>query len=86
MLAVTYYGDLSDPPVTEYLPITHGGYAGEKALLQLITMAKKGNVPQGVFAIDDLDRIASNMNFARPPASIDYRQEGKFYKVVKVEW
>jgi DNA repair protein RadD len=86
MLAVTYYGDLSDPPVTDYLPITHGGYAGEKALSQLVTMAKKSEAPHGIFDTSDIERIAANMNIARPPASIDYRQEGKFYKVVKVQW
>ncbi len=86
MLAVTYYGDLSDPPVTDYLPITHGGYAGEKALSQLVTMAKKSEAPHGIFDTSDIERIASNMNISRPPASIDYRQEGKFYKVVKVQW
>jgi len=31
MLAVTYYGGLSDAPITEYLPILHEGYAGDRA-------------------------------------------------------
>ena len=86
MLAVTYYGDLSDPPVTEYLPITHTGYAGEKAIQRVVKMAQKGDAPHGVFAVDDLDRIAANMNTVRPPATVDYRQNGKYYHVVKVEW
>ena len=32
MLKVTYYGGLCDSKaITEYLPLLHGGYAGEKA-------------------------------------------------------
>lgn len=86
MLAVTYYGELSDPPITEYFPITHGGYAGQKAIERVAYMAKKGDAPNGIFAVENLEHIAANMNFAAPPATIDYKQDGKFYRVVKVEW
>ena len=39
MLSCTYYGSLSDRPITEYLPVLHDGYAGDKAMRQLMTMA-----------------------------------------------
>ena len=34
MISTTYYGALSDQPVTEYFPVLHEGYAGEKAIGQ----------------------------------------------------
>jgi pyruvate/2-oxoglutarate dehydrogenase complex dihydrolipoamide acyltransferase (E2) component len=35
MLTVTYYGCLSDKPVTEYLTVLHEGYAGRAAFTSL---------------------------------------------------
>lgn len=81
MLKVTYYGKLSDEPITEYVPITHDGYAGEKARLKLLDMAKKSFVTIKFTAEPDLDDIASTMNCGVPPHSIVHMREGKFFKV-----
>lgn len=84
MLAVTYYGALSDPGVTEYLPITHEGYAGDKAVALLEKIATKAGArfkPEVT-----IDGLASIMNHATPPRSIGYRRDGKFYKVLEREW
>jgi DNA repair protein RadD len=84
MLAVTYYGQLSDPSVTEYLTVTHDGYAGEKALNMLAQMvARSGAV---LASDDDLEQAASALNAGAPPSEVQYRRDGKFFRVLKREW
>jgi DNA repair protein RadD len=87
MLAVTYYGGLSDPPVTEYLPITHEGYAGTKALNLLVSMAQSGGIMDGGLVKESLEEMAHAMNHhTKPPREIEYRKDGKFYRVIKRSW
>ena len=90
MLAVTYYGALSDAPVTEYLPIFHPGYAGDKAMRGFIHMAEQAGALLGELMQDDpaqaLPKIASAMTQSRPPASIEYRMDGKFHRVFNRTW
>lgn len=81
MLRVTYYGKLSDEPITEYLPIMHEGYAGEKARIKLLDMAKKAFVTIKFTAEPDLDNIASIMNCGVPPHSIVHIRQGKWFRV-----
>jgi DNA repair protein RadD len=83
MFAVTYYGDLSDPPVTEYLTVTHDGYAGQKAVKTLLDMANKsGAIIDG----DDLEETAKIMTKATPPSVVEYRKEGKYSRIINREW
>ena len=90
MLAVTYYGALSDAPVTEYLPIFHPGYAGDKAMRGFIHMAEQAGALLGELMQDDpaqaLHKIASVMTQSKPPASIEYRMDGKFHRVLNRTW
>lgn len=88
MLAVTYYGALSDIPVTEYLPVCHDGFAGQKAMRQLVTMERQsGAAIGGTIADDDfLDGAALALNQSRPPAQIEYRRDGKFFRVLTRRW
>lgn len=81
MLACTYYGGLSDAPVTEYLAITHDGYAGEKARRLLAEISHKANVTLN-YAAADLHEMAQAMTQGKPPSAIEYRREGKFYTVM----
>lgn len=84
MLAVTYYGGLSDPSVTEYLTIAHEGYAGEKAMRMLMDVATKAGV---IFkGAQTLDEWADRMNDGRQPKMIEYRRDGKYYRVMKRSW
>ena len=84
MLACTYYGGLSDPSVTEYLPILHDGYAGQRAMQQLASIARAaGAVLAG---IDDLDQAAETMSASAPPATIGYKLDGKFHRVLERSW
>ena len=90
MLAVTYYGALSDAPVTEYLPILHPGYAGDKAMRGFIHMAEQSGAVLGELMqqdpLDALPMIAHAMTESRPPASIEYRMDGKFHCVLNRTW
>ena len=84
MLAVTYYGALSDKPITEYLPINHEGYAGQKALGVLVQMKTKSGAHNTTD--NSLDSISQAMNGGTPPAKITYKQDGKFYRVITRQW
>jgi DNA repair protein RadD len=89
MLACTYYGCLSDTPITEYLPVIHGGYAGQKAIRQLIhiaTMAGARLYRSEITGSEDLHGVTQEMNSAKPPSGIEYKLDGKFYRVIKRHW
>ncbi len=94
MLSCTYYGDLSDKPITEYLPVLHDGYAGQRAMHQLVTMAaSSGANLAGVHLEahimqdeDVLNYISTAMSNSAPPKLIEYRKDGKFFRVIKRNW
>jgi len=86
MLAVTYYGGLSDPAVTEYLAVTHDGYAGQTALQKLATIAQSAQIKPGGLNVQSLDEMAVNMNQAQPPSSIEFKKDGKFFRVMRRRW
>lgn len=92
MLAVTYYGGLSDTPITEYLPVTHGGYAEQRAMGLLVYMAQKSLAlklpsPNSDMIQDEwLEAIASGMNKAICPESVEYKKDGKFYRITARTW
>lgn len=86
MLRVTYYGKLSDEPITEYLPIMHGGFAGDKARLKLLDMAKKSFVTIKFTAEPDLDNIASIMNCGVAPHSIVHIRQGKWFRIQSINF
>ena len=44
MLKVTYFGNLNDHAITEYLCVLHDGYAGYKAMERLKVIAGKVGV------------------------------------------
>lgn len=90
-LAVTYYGCLSDKPVTEYLCVTHEGYAGERAwqtVSMLVAQAsRKSELPHGILSEpEDLDAMAGKLSAIPFPRAIRYRQDGKFLRVVERMW
>jgi len=86
MLAVTYYGALSDKPITEYFAITHNGYAREKALQTLAKICRKAQVMDGALNVDTIDEMALNLNQAIAPSIVEYRKEGKFEIVLRRYW
>lgn len=90
MLSVTYYGGLSERPVTEYLPVLHDGYAGQRAMQQLFAMANSSGADLTQAAhmegSEGLDYLAVQMSNSKPPNSIEYRMDGKFFRVLKRSW
>jgi DNA repair protein RadD len=86
MLAVTYYGALSDPTVTEYLTVGYEGYAGQKAARTLYQIAERGGIKDGGLNVRTIDEMAENMNACNPPTTIEYRMDGKFYRVIRRKW
>jgi DNA repair protein RadD len=85
MLSLTYYGGLSDPPVTEYLAVTHDGYAGEKSRRLLAEIAHKAGVTLD-YAAADLHEMAQTLTQGQPPTAIEFKREGKFFTVMKRIW
>lgn len=90
MLSCTYYGSLSDKPITEYLPVLHEGYAGQRALQQLFNMANAADAYLAdvvkMEGSEGLEHLATQMNGSRPPKAIEYRMDGKFHRVIKRSW
>ncbi len=84
MLAVTYYGHLSDAPVTEYLTVTHENYAGKRARNLLISMANKAGV--SLADAHDIFSTADAMNTGEPPFMIEHKLDGKFTRIIGREW
>jgi DNA repair protein RadD len=85
MLALSYYGGLSDPPVTEYLAVTHDGFAGEKSRRLLTDMAYKAGVALN-YSVADLHDMAQQLTEGEPPSHIEFKREGKFFTVLKRSW
>jgi DNA repair protein RadD len=86
MLSCTYYGGLSDPPIKEYLAVTHDGWAGEKARKLLAELAHSGGIELN-YGIADLHDIASILNNqAMWPSKIEYKREGKFFTIINRKW
>ena len=83
MLQVSYYGGLSDPVVTEYMPVLHEGYAGEKARRQVIGIAVKSGAND---MSDDLADMAKVMNASKAPALLKFKRDGKFHRVIERIW
>ena len=86
MLAVTYYGALSDPPITEYITFGYEGYAGMKAARQLAAMSASAGIKNSGMVQQTLADIAADMNAGWPPKTIEYRLDGKYYRIIKRSW
>ena len=85
MLSCTYYGGLSDPPVTEYLAVCHDGYAGEKSRRLLAEIAHRASVDLD-YGVSELHQMAQQMTEGQPPAQIEFKREGRFFTVLKRTW
>jgi hypothetical protein len=84
MIMVSYYGDLSDPVVREYLTVFHEGYAGQWAMETLGTIAQEADV--NIWVPDSPEKLIDALNRGVAPSEIRYRKTGKFYRVVERTW
>jgi hypothetical protein len=71
--------------VTEYLAVTHDGYAGEKSRRLLAEVAHKAGVQLDYGAVD-LHQMAQQMTEGTPPKIIEYKKNAKFYSIIKRTW
>jgi DNA repair protein RadD len=92
MLAVKYYGRDLGAFVLEYLPLTHEGSAGDKAMRTFMTMlSSAGMSPKDLETNNGAegwlnDALVLKLNAAKPPKLVKYRQDGKFYRVLTRSW
>ena len=92
MLRVTYYPkSLTGTPVDEYLPVCNPGYAGEKAMGLLAYASRQSGalIATRSSAPDDyawMNHVAEAMSAARAPDVVEYKRDGKFYRVVRRDW
>ena len=87
MLVVTYYGALSDRPITEYLCVAHGGDVQRIALATLDRISRQAGVdPEAVGSCETLHDISIMMNKGRPPESIKHIKQGKWTRVLSRHW
>jgi DNA repair protein RadD len=84
MLAVSYYGRLSDPAVTEYFPVLHEGYAGQRAMKEVIKIADRAKIVG--MNVDNLSSLAAQLTNGNAPIQIKYKKDGKFFRIIKKEW
>jgi DNA repair protein RadD len=85
MITCTFYGGLSDLPVTEYLAVTHDGYAGEKSRRLLADIAHQAGVTLD-YGATDLHQMAQQLTEGLPPVRIEFKREGKFFSIVRRMW
>jgi len=84
MLKVTYFGALSDRPITEYLCVLHGGYAGHKAMEKLRLISDKSKADY--MSQPDLESLCYEMDKSQCPGEIVYKKNGKFYEIIDRIW
>ena len=84
MIACTYYGCLSDPAITEYFPVLHEGYAGQMAIQRVVEIVQKSGAQ--LTGNHSLDETVIYLNQAQHPSEIEYKRDGKFFRVIKREW
>ena len=88
MIKVRYYGrSFTSPIITEYFPVTHDGFAGDKARGTVAQIAN--NAKASTFSIEsenDLDEAVKVLNLSSHPSIIKYRRNGKFYQVTERAW
>lgn len=84
MIKVTYYGQLSDRPVTEYIPLLHEGYAGKKSMALIATISKsiKVEIPNTGNLLD----LCSAFNSGQHPSLVEFTRDGRFYRVTRRSW
>ena len=84
MVKVTYYGSLSDKPITEYLPVANRSRAGSEAVQKVYNMAEQsGAILAGA---SDMQKLCDAMNASASPSLVTYKMEGKWPRVIDRQW
>lgn len=86
MVKVRYYGNLSDPIVTEYHCVLHEGFAGQKARLNISKIVSQSGMDLNDMPRSEMSELADFMNKGRPPSFIEFFRRGKFYEITGRSW
>lgn len=86
MITVTFYGQLSDRPVTEYFAVTHEGKAREYALKKLMSYVVNSGQDRSVLDLKTLEEVVDAMNKRTPPSLINYTRDGQLCTVLSRKW
>ena len=53
---------------------------------KLVNMAERSQIVPGGLNVQSLEEMVANMNQTQPPASIEFKRDGKFFRVMKRIW
>lgn len=86
MLKVSYYAEgFISTKIDEYFVVAHDGFAGQKARRQVAEIARQSGAIID-WDCEDLEQMAIDMSDSRSPLLINYKQDGKFYRVLERIW
>jgi hypothetical protein len=49
-------------------------------------MAERSQIVPGGLNVQSLEEMVANMNQTQPPVSIEFKRDGKFFRVMKRSW
>jgi hypothetical protein len=55
-------------------------------LQKLVTIAERAQIKPGGLNVQSLEEMAANMNQTQPPNSIEFKKDGKFFRVMRRRW
>jgi hypothetical protein len=56
------------------------------ALQKLVDIAEQAQIERGGLNVQSLEEMAHNMNQAQPPIHIEFKRDGKFFRVMRRRW
>ena len=89
MLCVEYEDAiLTGSSIKEFITILHDGYARYRAevIMQEMIKYSGANLPNFEETTDYLETVAEAMNNAKCPAKIEYKKDGKYYRILRRIW
>lgn len=85
LIKCTYYGDLSDAPITQYFNIFGHGANRDKAMQEVSMIAVNAGVPE-TMKYSDAVSICESLNGGNPPSLLEFRMDGKFPTILRRIW
>lgn len=83
MLMVSYYGQLGDPIIREYILVFHGGRIGRLAMQELRGISDRAGV---ALIQDTVEDLCQALNQGNRPRQILYKKDGKWFRVLDRIW
>ena len=83
MLTVSYYRDIFEDPVKEFITLGYPGYAGQKAAQTIASIIRQCGAD---IEASGLHEAVHALNNSRPPSSISYERDGRYKRVKSRTW